>query len=503
MKKRTLLIAGLLLAAAVVSCGETAPEKEPVPTEPLSSGEEVSSEGESVTEPVTEEPDWKNAVVYTVYPEPELPSDLDLTGQTFRISARMTELDTFVSEGLNGEVINDAVFARNQQVEERFGITLEFRETEKYNGDLDTIVTAGLTEFDLVYGVGSYMPISSGNALDLTDVPYIDFNEPYWYPHILDRFSCYDRVFLAPSDITPTVLRGTIVTFFNKRILSDYDLESPYQMVYNNTWTLDNFLNMVRQVSKDLNGDGLMDLNDLYGIGVMEGDSAGTFMALVFGCGERITARNEDGSLSFAMNGEKIQSIIDRTSEVLKDRSVALDLYAANEKMQWGVQENSPLFAEGHELFRLTFLYNMQGDLREMEDDFGVAPLPKYDETQENYSHRAWVLSTLFAVPSTAPDLKKAGAVFSYMSWLSNQKVIPAYYEITLKQKRTRDEDAAYMLDLIRNTIYFDFGDMFTNMRFYLANSYEGGSYARIVDSTLKKQTKTLNKLQDKLRDLE
>ena len=89
------------------------------------------------------------------------------------------------------------------------------------------------------------------------------------------------------------------------------------------------------------------------------------------------------------------------------------------------------------------------------------------------------------------------------MSWLSNQTVLPAYYEVTLKQKRTRDEDAAYMLDLIRDTIYFDFGDLFTNMRFYLASAYESGSYARIVDSTLKKLTKTLDKLQDKIRELE
>ena len=503
LKKRSLILAGLLIAACAVSCGEAAPEKEPSATEPMSAGEEVSSAEEHDTEPASEESDWKNQIVYTVYPEPEFP-DLDFTGRTFRISTSYET--TLMSEGLNGEIINDTVYARNLRVEERFGIGLDFVLTESTDGNLKSVVAAGQPDFDMVYGQGDRMwgQVPLGYALDFCDLPYVDFTQGYWFPNLLERFSCYGRVFFAPSDIDPTNLGGTIVTFFNKRILAENDLESPYQMVYDNLWTLDNFLGMIRQVSKDLNGDGVMDENDQFGIGTHNSDSVGTFIHLLFGTGMRITAPNEDGSLSFAMDGEKVQALIDRTSEVLKDSSVALDLPSYYRKIGMpDAWQDVELFENGHELFLLTTLNNMQTGFREMEDDFGVAPVPKYDSEQTEYYHRAQVLSNFFVVPATCGDLEKTGAVFTYMTWLSNQTVLPAYYEVTLKQKRTRDEDSPKMLDLIHNSINFDFGDLFTRVRFYLVNAFDTGSYERSVGATLKKLTKDLNKMQDKLKNLD
>ena len=499
MSKKALWIAGLLLAAAVVSCGEAVPE------EPVSTGEiPASVPAESETEAATGEQDNKGKVVYTVYPEPDISKDLDLSGKTFRVSTTYRVLDA--EEGLNGEIINDTVFARNLQVEEHFGITLDFVYTEDWDGALNKIATSGQTEFDLCHGVGSYLcsPVGRGCALDFCDLPYVDFNDGFWFPDLLERFSCYGRLFIAPSDLDYSVLGMVNAVYFNKRILSEYDLESPYQMVYDNRWTLDNFLTMIRQVSRDVNGDGVMDEHDEFGIGAMGGDLMGTFTVLAFGSGLRITELNEDGSLSWAMDGEKIQSIIDRTSEVLHDTSVAIDLSDYHKRIgEDPAVQDSSLFLQGHELLFVSLLRHMQEGFREMEDDFGIVPVPKYDSAQENYYHRANAYSALFAVPSTALDTEKVGAVFSYISWLSNQTVLPAYYEVTLKQKRTRDEDAPYMLDLIHNSISYDFGNYWTEMTTYIAQAYDAGSYERVVGLTMKKLTKALNKLMDKMKNLD
>ena len=259
LKKRTLILAGLLLAAAVVSCGEATGE-EPASAageKNASSSAEADQGSGAESEPGTGEFEPGVNIVYKVYPEPEFP-DIDLTGRTFRISAAGGT--TLVSEALNGEIINDTVFARNLKTEERFGIKIDVEYTSSELGNLEKIVSSGMTEYDMAFGVGEWMTglLSRGYALDFTDIPYIDFSQGYWFPNLLERFSCYDMVFLTPSDIDPTILGETHVTYFNKRILSEYDLENPYQMVYDNTWTLDNFLTMVRQVSRDLNGDGIM-----------------------------------------------------------------------------------------------------------------------------------------------------------------------------------------------------------------------------------------------------
>ena len=59
------------------------------------------------------------------------------------------------------------------------------------------------------------------------------------------------------------------------------------------------------------------------------------------------------------------------------------------------------------------------------------------------------------------------------------------------------------MLDLIHDTTNFDFGDLFTNMRFYLVLAFESGSYARTVGASMKKMNKELQKLVKKLNNLD
>ncbi|MBQ4291007.1 MAG: hypothetical protein II719_07400, partial [Clostridia bacterium] len=407
--------------------------------------------------------------------------------------------------GLTGELINDTTFNRNLMVEERFGVRVESVFTPNHNADLAKISAAGDTSFDMVYGVAALMAgdLLQGYALNLVDLPFVDFSQGYWYPSTIEGLSCYGKVYHCPSDITPSVLRWTYVVFFNKRILADYDLESPYELVYGNRWTLDNYISMIRQVSKDLNGDGIMDDKDLYGISIFDPATINTFVQLVWGAGEKMTTLQEDGSRAISLNGERVQKIIDTAGEVLKDPSLALrnSLYKDE---SWPNEEDSPYFEQGHALFEQISISFMERTGREMEDDYGVVPIPKYDADQENYYHRGWDLSGMFAVPSCVADPEKVGAIFTYMTWLSNQMMLPAYYDINIQQKRTRDEDSFKMLDLIRNTVYFDFCEVYdTYIPNYLVNAFQAGSFSRVFEGSLKKMTKELDRLTKKLNELD
>ena len=408
-------------------------------------------------------------------------------------------------EALNGEIVNDAVFNRNLQTTERFGVTFDSVVVESNEANLKMIATSGLTEFDLVFGMGQALCgiTALGCARDFTDLPYVDLSDEFWYPDLLDTFACYDKLFMMPSDINPNVLGEATVTFFNKRLLQEYDLGNPYQMVYDNTWTLDNFLTMARQVSKDLNGDGVMDDHDLYGIGLHDGRILGTFTHLMLGSDVRLSKKEADGTVLLDPDGEKIQMLIDKTSEILKDRSISFDNDGWSRANLPEGDYYTPFFDNGQILFQLDYLSVLQGGRRDMVDDFGIAPIPKYDSSQKSYQHRPSVLTSLFCVPATADDLEKTGAVFTYMTWLSTQTVLPAFYEVTLKQKRTRDEDSAAMLDLVRKSFYFDFVEIWTDIRHYTSLSFDAGSYDRVAGTTIKKLNKALQKTEDKLRDID
>ncbi|MBQ4290096.1 MAG: hypothetical protein II719_02765, partial [Clostridia bacterium] len=478
MKAKWLIPFGILIALAAASCGDTSATVPAASSDlPASSGSETE-ETETSGEPVQ------------LLPEPDL-GEIDFGGEEFWVLAppndqvyhywTVMDGDEFIlSEGLNGEIVNDAVFNRNLQIESKLNIKIRKLTSETVVEDALEIINGGDSSIDLIYSIssdmGDYVP--SGYFYDWNDIPHVDFSQPYWYQLAFEGLSCYGKQFMVPSDITMSALSGASLVYFNKRILAEHDLESPYALVDRDEWTLDNYLSMIRQISKDLNGDGVMDFNDLYGIGTYLYRRYGTFMQLLIGSGELITTPGEDGARQISVDGEKVQALIDRLREVFLDPALAID---CDERFKLeGSYDMIPSFVDGHFLFVQSTVACMQRDLREMEDDFGIAPNPKYDEYQESYYHRALPFTSMFEIPMTAPNQEMTGAFLQYATWLSHSTVLPAYYEITIKQKRARDEEAIRMLDIVHDTIYFDWSDVYnTHISDYLWNAYESGSYAR------------------------
>ena len=100
--------------------------------------------------------------------------------------------------------------------------------------------------------------------------------------------------------------------------------------------------------------------------------------------------------------------------------------------------------------------------LREMEADFGILPVPNYDETQEHYSSSVSVFGgNLISVPVTNQALDMTGVLLEAMSAESMYGLIPAFYETVLKEKSARDPDSVAMIDIIINNLVFDVGDYY------------------------------------------
>ncbi|MBQ3708211.1 MAG: hypothetical protein II889_09930, partial [Clostridia bacterium] len=65
---------------------------------------------------------------------------------------------------------------------------------------------------------------------------------------------------------------------------------------------------------------------------------------------------------------------------------------------------------------------------------------------------------SLMLFPSTVTDLDFVGCVTEAMCMVNSATVIPAYYDIALKDKYNRDQQSAEMLDIIRDSLIFDVG---------------------------------------------
>lgn len=148
-------------------------------------------------------------------------------------------------------------------------------------------------------------------------------------------------------------------------------------------------------------------------------------------------------------------------------------------------------------------------NFREMEDDFGILPLPKFDESQERYYNSAasWGLP-LYSVPKSsfsAEELARTGYITQALAYESLYTLTPAYYEQTLQNKVSRDVESSRMLDLLFATRCYDFGWYFEIGTYNEAIMNLLRSYSADVSSMYKKfekvGEKTLKKYNEKIQE--
>ena len=113
-------------------------------------------------------------------------------------------------------------------------------------------------------------------------------------------------------------------------------------------------------------------------------------------------------------------------------------------------------FGNGNVATMCNFIYSTEY-LRDMKDDYGILPMPKYDENQDKYISQLGTSTAMLFVPTTTKDIVLTSKVMEAMSYYTNQLVVPKYYEVALKDKYARDDDIAGMLDIIRDGAAFDF----------------------------------------------
>ena len=104
-------------------------------------------------------------------------------------------------------------------------------------------------------------------------------------------------------------------------------------------------------------------------------------------------------------------------------------------------------------------LYKVEDEvLRNMEDEYGVLPLPKADAAQENYYSLAQDQFLVYGIPlSVAQDgLEDIGMFLEAYASESYLVVRPAYYETALTVKYMNDKESSAMLDIVANNMYID-----------------------------------------------
>ena len=136
-------------------------------------------------------------------------------------------------------------------------------------------------------------------------------------------------------------------------------------------------------------------------------------------------------------------------------------------------------FLNGNQLFMLNILNAGEG-FRNMQDDYGVVPIPKFDEEQKDYRATFHNSASLVVVLSTCQEPEKVGATLELMAAESYKQVTPAYFEICLQGKYSDEPADAEMYDRIIKSFVYSFGFC------YSTKSLSGiGSLFRDIDADI------------------
>lgn len=400
--------------------------------------------------------------------EPDLP-EKDFGGYKFNVLTKGTSnvhwksKDIFAAE-LNGEIINDSVFERNSKIGEKynFSITEQITSQGTWNmhSDVSKMVLAGEDTIDMSAGglTGDLRTLSSGGMLiDLKTVPYMDLTQPYYDQNCNAQISINNHLYATTGDLIVMDNEATIAIIYSKKMAEDNQLGDFYEDIDKGSWTTNRMLECATVVSADLNGDGIHDEFDAWGV---IGEVFNT-LVYIYGTGERIIEKDKDDLPTLALENERFYTAFEKSIAINGNFDICM--YASNFTKYTDVWTDciDKAFAEDRALFNTAGLVRVTV-FRGKDTDFGILPLPKLDEKQtEYYSPVSVGCSNSITIPATASDLDRTGIIIEALSCESMYTLTPAYYEITVKGKAIRDEKSAEVLDMIFANRVYDLGYMY------------------------------------------
>ena len=188
-----------------------------------------------------------------------------------------------------------------------------------------------------------------------------------------------------------------------------------------------------------------------------------SYPALLHGCGIDYVTKDADetGFVVGNMEGNKAIDIVDDLIDAVK-----------NDKWMVDAEGSAVAFKSQQLLFTLVNS-NFGTYLSGVTFEYGCVPCPKYDAEQEEYRSTVRQPISLFSVmnsvdPSRYSIITATLEMYAYQGYSYCTPII--FGEVMLYQSSTSPEMTA-MLELIRDTAYFNFGRIYTSGNLNIVNA--------------------------------
>ncbi len=430
---------------------------------------------------------------------------VDMKGDDFVVLGRNdagSSVTEILREETSSDPLEDAVYHRNLSLSEicKVNYIAKIVGSDVIVNTISNDLKSGSGEYDIAFPeMRQAGAMATQNMLsDFHSLTYVDLDADWWDQGTL-AMSIADKTLWMNSDINFLAHDVTFLTMFSKVMAEQQNLENLYEIVENQEWTMDVFSSYAKKVSSDVDGNGKYDENDNYGLIGTGSLGFATFYASEL----RFAACDAEGDPYLAMTDSdllKASDLLDKVLDLLYTGHSTYIVALGKEQLA------KEMFSRNQGLFYVECAGYIVG-LRDMSDDFGVLPMPKYDKAQKNYSTFTSVVGSTMVVPQGAKNFEDMSKVIETMAILSGKSVIPTYYDLVLKRKTVRDEESAGMLDIIFSNRIYDLANYYEKLGlmylFQSAVDQKNTSFSSKYSTASKKAEKELIRIVNRIEDIE
>ena len=479
MKKRILKLIALALvvltAFSVVGCGgcdwsvfdalfEIQPE--------VPSGEWNSTDDTTLVTEKRTETDRQSFVPIIDYKPVEfegakivilLPEDNDISRE-FYMDVPADELD-------------ESVCMRNTATEETLNVVIEYERVPIDRGNrenhrailYDMIAkdfTSELHSYDISVNyayatVGMAQRGYAANLLDESILPYFEFDLPCWNASFIDITSDSngERMYYVLGDMQISYYNSAVVTWYNKTLYDNsrdkLDYESLYDMAMEGQWTYEEMYRMVTSMYGEKDGAKPLLINESCA------DIAKLALPISWGVDFIMKDAAQDHSFNIAGNTKAEDSL-----------SKVRALFDA----EGTVYGNEVNFANGEALFFIDQFdanHDRNMVIREMEDKYGLLPLPKYDAASDYETFVGDTYNLISVINYGGGKDIKGGAISAWIELATEESFTSVrgyYFNRVVKPKFFGTDDSQgtvsesiAMFDQIVNNIKFDRASVYSD----------------------------------------
>ena len=468
-----------MAVCALTSCSITIPTTSSNQAlSPIISGEGSTSGTTQATTPTTAATQTTATTQTTKLPEvPELDNesavesirtgyeDVDFGGHTFTFAAPINTTDGWSSYEVYGEqngagLLNDSIAKRNELLKKHYNANVKVVDIN--NAAIGDTANVGGNNIDIVitrYNLAGVNQGTTGQNTQFARSYYnlhslgIDFNKPWWDTAFINDTTIDGKMYAVLGAFSTTSFDATQVIFFNDTVkksiptLKNVDF---YDLVANNEWTLDTFLELIRLAKRD-DGDGYMTVgtNDVFGYV----SSTIGIRGLYFGAGQGYIKKidNKFGGTTFeSAFGQDALSATDMIISIYGNDAVSQANYTIVDNM---MRSNSTLFTT--DVLRIAAYLSGKEGANIEGIDFGILPFPKLNSSQSDYSHTIDNHMIYLYVTTSSTDISKIAKFLDLYAYHSYYTVYKDYIT-TYGEELTGDKKATDMVDLILRSRYFD-----------------------------------------------